>query len=282
MGDKLFIMQLENKSLPCYILEDNQYKFIGEYKDPERKDAEYEYVDNTIQIILPIESILNEDYVINSDGVIEYKERRCSCCSSSKIHKKGYTWTTIYLEKGRPLRVKVKRFYCRHCFRWTQTEFLGIYEKYTGWPTKIKKIIKKARGESWISLRKLKKLIKETMGITISHETIRKILLVEGEYYYLNKDLKLSGYYAYDEQWEKVNGKWIYYYVLFDIINRIPVATYLSKSITNDEIRNFINQSIPYKDRIAIVTDLKPGYDTVMHELGFVHQHCTFHFSQRV
>ena len=39
------------------------------------------------------------------------------------------------------------------------------------------------------------------MGITISHETIRKILLVEGEYYYLNKDLKLSGYYSYDEQW---------------------------------------------------------------------------------
>ena len=28
----------------------------------------------------------------------------------------------------------------------------------------------------------------------------------------------------------------------------------------------FINQSIPYKDRIAIVTDLKPDYDTIMHE----------------
>ena len=66
-------MNNKNKSLPCYILEDNQYKFIGEYNDPERKDAEYEYVDNTIQIILPIERILNEDYIINSDGVIEYK-----------------------------------------------------------------------------------------------------------------------------------------------------------------------------------------------------------------
>ena len=40
-------------------------------------------------------------------------------------------------------------------------------KKYTGWPTKIKKIIKKARGESWISLRKLKKLVKETMSIDI-------------------------------------------------------------------------------------------------------------------
>lgn len=116
------------------------------------------------------------------------------------------------------------------------------------------------------------------MGIDISHETIRKKLLVEGEYYYLNEDVKLSGYYSYDEQWEKVNGKWIYYYILFDIINRVPVATYLSDSITNDQIRTFINKSIPFKDRVAIVTDLKPGYDTVIHELGFVHQHCTFHF----
>ena len=66
------------------------YKFIGDYKDPERKDVECEYIDNTIQIILPIESILNENYVINSDGVIEYKERRCSCCSSKKYSQKRF------------------------------------------------------------------------------------------------------------------------------------------------------------------------------------------------
>lgn len=281
-GDKLLIMKTKNNRPPCYILEDGQYKLIGDYTDPVRKDVESKYVENSIQIILPIESILNEDYMINSDGIIEYRKRRCSYCSSNHIHKKGYTETTIMLEQGIPLRVKVKRYCCRHCFKWSQTEFLGIFEKYSGWPNKLKKIIKKARGESWISLRKLKKLIKNSMGIDISHETIRKMLLVEGEYYYLNEDVKLSGYYSYDEQWEKVNGKWIYYYVLFDIINRVPVATYLSDSITNDQIRTFINKSIPFKDRVAIVTDLKPGYDTVMSELGFVHQHCTFHFLQRV
>ena len=54
------------------------------------------YVDNAIQIILPIESILNEDYLINSDGVFEYRERRCSYCSSNHVHKKGYAWTTIF------------------------------------------------------------------------------------------------------------------------------------------------------------------------------------------
>lgn len=59
------------------------------------------------------------------------------------------------LEQGIPLRVKVKRYYCRHCFKWSQTEFLGIFEKIH-WMAKInlKKIIKKARGDSWISLKK--------------------------------------------------------------------------------------------------------------------------------
>ena len=133
-----------------------------------------------------------------------------------------------------------------------------------------------------MSLRNIKELIKETWGIDISHETIRKNLLVEGDYYYLNEDLKPSGYYSYDEQWEKVDGKWIYYYVFFDIINSIPVATFLTDSITNKKIKDFINKSIAPKDRIAIITDLKPGYDTIMEKLGFVHQYCIFHLSRRI
>ena len=40
--------------------------------------------------------------------------------------------------------------------------------------------------------------------------------------------------------------------------------------------------SIPFKDRIAIVTDLKLEYDKIMEELGFVHQHCTFHLEKNI
>ena len=127
MEDKLFIMKSENKSLPSYILEDGQYILIGDYTDPKRNDVKREIEDNSFQIILPIESILDENYRINSDGVLEYKERFCSNCLSKKVHKKGYAWTDIYLESGIKLRVKVKRYYCRHCFKWTQTEFFWIF-----------------------------------------------------------------------------------------------------------------------------------------------------------
>ena len=43
------------------------------------------------------------------------------------------------------------------------------------------------------------------------------------------------------------------------------------------QLKIFLKNSIQPKDRIAIVTDLKPSYDKIMRELGFVHQHCTFH-----
>ena len=41
--------------------------------------------------------------------------------------------------------------------------------------------------------------------------------------------------------------------------------------------KNFIKNSIKATESIAIVTDLKPGYDKIMREIGFDHQHCTFH-----
>ena len=182
MEDILFIMKNENKSLPCYILEDGQYKFIGDYKDPIRNDVRSEVEDNSIQFILPIKSILDKNYLVNFDGVIEYRNRFCSKCLSKNVRKKGYSWTIIYLNGGMPLKVKVKRYFCRHCSKWTQTEFFNYYEKYSGFPTSLKKLIKDIRGNSWVSLRKIKKIIKNTTGIDISHETIEKICWLKGNF----------------------------------------------------------------------------------------------------
>ena len=92
----------------------------------------------------------------------------------------------------------------------------------------------------------------------------------------------MSGYYGYDEQWEKVNGNWIFYLVLFDLVNNVPIASMLTEKLSEDVIKNFIKMSIPSKDRIGIVTDLKPEYDKIMSELNFVHQHCTFHLEKNI
>ena len=78
----------------------------------------------------------------------------------------------------------------------------------------------------------MKKTIKELTGISLSHETIRKhllvgwwILLFEWRYTTLRILLFMTN------NGRKLMENGFYYYVIFDIINRIPVATYLTDSV---------------------------------------------------
>ena len=81
MEDILLYMYSKNKCLPFLILEDGQYIFIG-YNDPVRHDGICEVEDKSFQIILPIESILDGNYFVNSKGVIEYRKPYCTKCNS--------------------------------------------------------------------------------------------------------------------------------------------------------------------------------------------------------
>lgn len=129
-----------------------------------------------------------------------------------------------------PIRVKVKRYYCNKCKKKFQVEFTKVYDKYCNFSNSFKDKIVKCREYGWMSLRNIKRQIKDWFDIDISHESIRKALLIEGDFYYFNDEVKLSGYYGYDEQWEKVNGNWIYYLVLFDLVNNVPVASMLTEN----------------------------------------------------
>lgn len=116
-----------------------------------------------------------------------------------------------------------------------------------------------------------------TMKFQPSHETVCKYRIKDESLYYFNEDLELSGYYGYDAQWVDSIKKWDYRLVLFDLINKMPVAELLSDNEDSQTVKKFIEESIPSQKRKAIVTDLKPEYDKIMEELGFDHQHCMFH-----
>ena len=115
------------------------------------------------------------------------------------------------------------------------------------------------------------------MDFNISHESVRKALKNGVGLYWLNEEIELSGYYGYDAQWLRNEGKWIYRLELFDIINNMPVACLIFKKETPKIVEDFIDISIHPKDRKAIITDLKEDYEQIMRKLGFAHQHCTFH-----
>ena len=83
-------------------------------------------------------------------------------------------------------------------------------------------------------------------------------------------------------QWEPIDKGFYYRHLLFDLVNNAPIAELLAPDESTETTYNFINKTIKPHERKAIVTDLKPGYDTIMRNLGLKHQHCTFHLNLSV
>lgn len=67
------------------------YIFIGAFKDPVRKGflVEKDFDDKIYpQLILPIESILDDNYFVNSQGIVEEREPYCKHCGAKKFFRK--------------------------------------------------------------------------------------------------------------------------------------------------------------------------------------------------
>ena len=95
-------MKSKNKSLPCLILEDNQYIFNYLNSDPVRKNDEKtsksKFGENTVQFVLYLDGILDENCFINKNGVIEYHDPHCKNCFSNDLIKKLFFRVKILME----------------------------------------------------------------------------------------------------------------------------------------------------------------------------------------
>ena len=214
---------------------------------------------------------------MDENGVISYSDPFCKHCHSHKVTKHGYNVRDLIKEDGEHYNAKVQRYYCPDCGKYSQTEFINQYENYCNFSNETKERSISVREISWYPFRKLKELYQIFCGIVISHETVRKAQIITKDLYYLNQEIKPSGFYGYDVQWEPLDDGYHYRHLLFDLINNAPVAELLAPDEDLKTTYDFINKSVKPNDRKAIVTDLKPGYDSVMKKLGFKHQHCIYH-----
>lgn len=212
----------------------------------------------------------------DAEGVWNYDIPFCSHCNSRKVIKHDTVSRILYGENNVKKEVFIKRYKCKKCGRTFQVEFEN-YEPYSHFPKHIKEDIVESEESGRSSLRKLVKDQKTYKNFNISHETIRKYLKVDTPLYYLNTEVELSDYYGYDAQWFPIDKKWEFRLVLFDLVNNVPVAEKICKKEDSKTVKKFIENSIPPHKRKAIVTDLKKDYDKIMRDLGFDHQHCTFH-----
>ena len=190
---------------------------------------------------------------VDENGVISYSDPFCKHCHSHKVTKHGYNVRDLIKEDGEHYIAKVQRYYCLDCGKYSQTEFIDQYENYCN------------------------ELYQIFCGIIISHETVRKVQIITNNLYYLYQEIKPSGFYCYDVQWELLDDGYHYRRLLFDFVNNTPVEELLAPDEDLKTTYDFINKSVKPIDRKAIVTDLKPGYDGIMKKLEFKHQYYIYH-----
>ena len=111
---------------------------------------------------------------MNEKGVISYSDPFCKHCHSHRVTKHEYNVRDLIKEDGSHLTVKVQRYYCPICGKYSQTEFSGQYENYCNFFNETKEKAIEVREISWYPFRKLKDLYQIFYGIKISHESLEK------------------------------------------------------------------------------------------------------------
>ena len=134
----------------------------------------------------------------------------------------------------------------------------------------------------WISLRDTVKILKITLGITVSKEYVRKARLITNKLYWCNEKYKNTKYVNYDVQWIPVDGEWKYLHMLIDYKSRKIIAVELTDDEEKGTIEAFFEKSFNILPELMI-TDSKGGYhELIKNKLGIEHQECTSHFKKAV
>jgi transposase-like protein len=183
------------------------------------------------------------------------------------------------INKVYPVKVTIYRCKCGGLYRTPLTNFV---DKYCNYVHEVKKMGLTVNFFEHMSLVNITGLIKCLQGVTPSKQTIYN----EIRKYYGKLKIKgkrnLSGNYAYDEQYIKLNGIKYYILALFDIELNVLVDYHISDNMEKKEIIRFIKNATHQQKRISLTTDGKPMYKKIADELGFIHNLCIFHIIKDV
>jgi transposase-like protein len=125
------------------------------------------------------------------------------------------------------------------------------------------------------SLKNVCKSFKKFFGISVSHQTIENWLFVNENIFEFDFG-RCSGYYIFDVEWIKINGKWKYRHTLLDAISNCIVTDEIYDTEDETTVKKFLSESTANKNKIAITTDLDLKYSSIISKLGFKHQLCIF------
>ena len=222
----------------------------------------------------------SDEIYVDENGVYHYVVPHCSHCGSTNVSKHDTNSTPIYSKDGKKEYVTVKKYKCKSCGKGSQVEFKDEFKKNSGLPVELENMIEKLNSLHWISLRDKQKILKLTLGISVSHEYIRKAQSITDKLFWRNESIVAPDYVNYDVQWIPTDTGWSYFHMLIDNQTKKIIAVELTEYEEKETTKNFFKKVFKCYPKVMI-TDLKPGYhELIKDELDIEHQGCKIHFKK--
>lgn len=260
---------------PNSILDDKQYIFCDFDEELVLLDPNFVKLYNSSR-----EAFKSFDLNFKKDvPFFKMSRARCPYCNSRHVVKYGFTDRILVFKEIGRTHVKVQRYICRRCGKTFQTDLTSLVDKNSNFTNELKTESEHLISDYLGSLRNVCKSFKMFFGISISHQTIENWLFVNENI--LEFDLgRCSGYYVFDVEWVKVNGKWKYRHTLLDSVSNCIVADAIYDFEDETTVMKFLSEATANKNKIAITTDLDKKYALIISKLGFKHQLCIFHIKK--
>lgn len=259
---------------------------VGDFKHPKKQQKE-PIDDNTseIELMKAFSKRIDDEFVskkiyIDEKGIYHYIVPHCSKCNSRNVTKHDTNKKKIKFSDGTERTVLVKKYRCKDCGKNSQVEFDGEFKDNKRISTKVIDTVRDINALRYISLGNVVEIIKSTMGIIVSREYVRKSQIITNKLSWKNPNINSSDYVAYDSQWVPVDKGWSYLHVLSDIKKNEIIAMEMTTDEEKSTIKRFLKDNLRIGGAKAMVTDLKPDYNSILNELKIKHQLCTRHFDR--
>ena len=206
-------MQSNNKSILNSNLNVEQLKLFDFGGD---EPAPFTHVKRTLGYVSNLE-INSDTVVLDENDVFKYVNPICPKCGSKYLKNNGVKSKKKLNDRGLSFNFKVQLYKCKECGRNFTTEVKSLLMENKHFVEGIRSLIPSLLSEGYESLRKTAKKIEISLGIKISHQSVRNwiveyvkdqnIEINEEKSLIKNKSAPYSGYYVYDEEYLKINGK---------------------------------------------------------------------------
>lgn len=195
----------------------------------------------------------------------------CPECGSKRVIKQDWRRRTLKLSEFKTITIYYKRYKCVECGKKFPTQMDGIVKKGRQYSEFFREKANALAGIVKYSARTTQRALLSLFGISPSHQTIQNWLEAE------IPDIERSGYYCYDEQHIKLDGKKAFRLTLYDSVVNVPVAEDVLLKLTDKSVLTFLRENLQ-GDVHAITTDDRKMYRPIVKKFKASHQLCVFHF----